>query len=616
MSQKVKLSPPNSLWFFLWLLLVVFFLLWLRLIDIQLIKGQVFADQALQNRYFFKPYLAERGVILDRFAQPLVKNQQNYYRLLEPDQLYSDQELLDHDQALQLMATASAQLNVDFSRTYPFGSALAHVLGYVSGVTADDLLENSRLDFDSQLGRMGLEREFDDLLQSKKGQAIYEVNALGQKQKLVGHQAPVLGRNLKTSLDPYLSQVASQAMSGLTGAVVIMDAQTGQVLTLASFPSFEPNLFEELRLSKLNNPAQAAIAQHELAQQLSSQQQVFFNRALSGAYPPGSTFKLITALAALEAGAVDKNTIVEDEGVLKVGDYEYANWYYTQYGRVEGEVDLLKAIARSNDIYFYKATEWLGPENLANFAKDIGLGQLTGIELSGEAPGLVPDPTWKEETRGEQWYLGNTYHFGIGQGDLLLSPLQVAHFTQMLVNDGVSCQPSLLNERQQCQDFAFQAENLALVLEGMLQVAEAGGTAFPFFDYNSDLALILSNRLGEDTFNSLTAAEKIERGMLAGKTGTAEFGGADERGYRHTHAWFTAAIGLNKALILDRQQTYEGELDAGHQLWLAALKDNLLPEELVITVLVESDDGVPYREGSADAAPVVREIVDWLMLID
>jgi len=196
-----------------------------------------------------------------------------------------------------------------------------------------------------------------------------------------------------------------------------------------------------------------------------------------------------------------------------------------------------------------------------------------------------------------------------------MSPLQIAHLTQVIVNRGVACQSSLLAQRQQCQDLGFRADNLALVLEGMLQVAESGGTAFPFFNYNSDLALILSDRLGEEAFNVLSASDKIKAGMVAGKTGTAEFGAADDRGYRQTHAWFTGVIGLNKQLILDRWQASELELDDNYQAWLEALKNDLLPQELIITVLVESDEIVPYREGSADAAPVAKEIIDWMMSI-
>ena len=322
----------------------------------------------------------------------------------------------------------------------------------------------------------------------------------------------------------------------------------------------------------------------------------------------------MTALAALEEKAIDPSTTVEDQGVLTVGDYQYANWYYTQYGRVEGTVDLLKALQRSNDIYFYKAAEWLGPSTLADYARLFGFGQVTGLELAGEAAGLVPDPAWKEQERGENWYLGNTYHFGIGQGDLLVSPIQIAQLTQAIANRGVLCQATLLADQQQCHDLALERDWLDLVLEGMLRVAESGGTAYPFFPYNSQMSLILSDRLGEEAFEQLSAWEKIKAGLVAGKTGTAEFGAADDRGYRPTHAWFTAIVGLNKSLILDRYQDTALDLDAEHQAWLRALGQNQLPQLLAITVLVESDEAVPFREGSADAAPVAKNIVDWLML--
>lgn len=604
-------DQKNLFWLMIFLFLLFTFL-FLRLVDLQLVRGQELAKLAEKNRYFSKSFLTERALVFDRYQQPLVKNHPNYYLLADPQQLYSQQQLIDHDQALFLLASDSAQINHDFSRVYLYPQPLAHVLGYVTGVTADDLATDDQINFFEQFGRMGLESYFDNLLRSNPGTEVYEVDAMGNMQQLVSKSEASGGESLYTTLDPFLSEVAYEALGDKRGAVVIMDAQTGQILTLLSSPSFDPNLFEAVRMAHLQDEADSE-AQQTLNSHLTDERQLFFNRAVSGNYPPGSVFKVVTALAALEEGVVDLSTTVEDEGVLEIGDYQYANWYFTQYGRVEGEINLSRAIIRSNDIFFYKTAEWLGPEKLADYARLLGLGRATGIELGSEASGLVPDPAWKEERIGERWFLGNTYHYGIGQGDLLVSPLQITRVFQAIFNQGVICRPTLLSGVRECHDLAFNQENLEIINQALLGVTQEGGTAFPLFDYNQSVANALNQRLGADTFDNMTVREKIKAGMIAGKTGTSEFGAVNERGYRATHAWFSSVLGLNKQLILDNWQELGTEnASEAQQAWLKALADNQLPQEIVITVLVESDGETIYREGSADAAPIVRDILTWM----
>jgi penicillin-binding protein 2 len=604
-------DQKNLFWLMIFLFLLFTFL-FLRLVDLQLVRGQELAKLAEKNRYFSKSFLTERALVFDRYQQPLVKNHPNYYLLADPQQLYSQQQLIDHDQALFLLASDSAQINHDFSRVYLYPQPLAHVLGYVTGVTADDLVENDQINFFEQFGRMGLEGYFDNLLRSNPGTEVYEVDAMGNMQQLVSKSEASGGESLYTTLDPFLSEVAYEALGDKRGAVVIMDAQTGQILTLLSSPSFDPNLFEAVRMAHLQDEADSE-AQQKLNSHFIDERQLFFNRAVSGNYPPGSVFKVVTALAALEEGVVDLSTTVQDEGVLEIGDYQYANWYFTQYGRVEGEINLSRAIIRSNDIFFYKTAEWLGPEKLADYARLLGLGRATGVELGSEASGLVPDPAWKEERIGERWFLGNTYHYGIGQGDLLVSPLQITRVFQAIFNQGVICRPTLLSGVRECHDLAFNQENLEIINQALLGVTQEGGTAFPLFDYNQSVANALNQRLGADTFDNMTAREKIKAGMIAGKTGTSEFGAVNERGYRATHAWFSSVLGLNKQLILDNWQELGLEnASEAQQAWLEALADNQLPQEIVITVLVESDGETIYREGSADAAPIVRGILTWM----
>ena len=501
------------------------------------------------------------------------------------------------------MATGSAQVLTGFERHYGAGQALAQVLGYVAPVAAEDLKVDSNLRIDQLVGRSGLELAQEKKLQGIDGELVVEINALAHKQQVKQVKTPSAGRSITTTLDPFLSQVAFAALGEQKGIVIISDAKTGAILTLVSKPSFDPNVLTKLELTNEERVSRTATLQSWFA----DKNLPFFNRAIGGHYPPGSIFKLVTAAAGLQEKSFDASTIVLDEGVLKVGDYEYGNWYYRQYGRTEGEISLVRAIARSNDIYFYKAAEWIGPEKLAQMARLMGLGHSTGIELPGEIAGIVPDPAWKEQQIGERWFLGNTYHFGIGQGDLLVTPIQVAQFIQALANQGKLCQPHLLSDTQsECAELGLNADDLALILEGMIQVCSSGGTAFPFFDFNQQHLLIGAGSL-----------ENLQHGAIACKTGTAEFGGADERGYRFTHGWWVGILDLssffaqlkNSNSALQNQNSNE---DFKYQKWLKLIKEQSYPERLVFTVMVESDETQPYKEGSADAAPVGKAIVDWM----
>jgi len=589
-------------------LLMVFSLLLIRLVDVEILNGEHFFTLAENNRYFTKKSPAERAVFLDRYGQALVRNEKQYFEYLKKDQLYSDKEFLAKEEALALLATDSANLGYEFNRVYPYKESLSSVLGYISPVTENDLKKDFSLPISSRIGRMGLEQFFDKNLQSEPALSKFETNALGQKQRLVSYAAPVYSSNIQTSLDPYLSEVAYQAMAGRKGAVIIMDASNGEILTLISSPSFDANVFEENFINSLYK-RDSSESMSKIKEYLSDENKVFFNRSVAGAYPPGSIFKLVTAIGALQEGAIDENTIVEDDGTLKVGDFEYANWYFTQYGRTEGAISVKRALARSNDIFFYKAAEWLGPTKLAEYARLFGFGSPTGLQINQEVAGLVPDPKWKETELGESWYLGNTYHFGIGQGDLLVTPVQIANMTQAIANQGTLCQGSLLPISQQnCRDLAIDEKNLEIILSGMLGACSQGGTAYPLFPYNTELASTLS----EEDFSD---SQKIDQGMIACKTGTAEFGAADERGYRKTHAWMTAILGVDQEKILNAELepiASEEKISPNRAEWAELVRKNGFPKKIVITVLVESNEDQIFSEGSQDAAPVIAKVLDWM----
>lgn len=581
-----------------------------RLTHIQGFQGDKFRQLAEQNRLYAELVPAERGIFLDRYDQPLVRNIRQY-AVADDSAIFSAHRFISHSDALSIMATQSAIVRYQYARKYAFPSALAHVLGYTGAMSKEALLSDARKLLTDQTGVMGLEKTLDSSILGKPGKQFFEVDAFGMKRQRVSEQLAEAGALIPTTIDPYISQVLSIAMQGKRGAVVVLDVHTGHVLSLMSSPSFNSNDFQSLNLDKTVEQGRL----QRIQDYFSNQQQVLFNRAISGMYPPGSVFKLITALSALENQAVKTDTEVDDQGILQVGEYEYANWYYTQYGRVEGKVNLEKAIARSNDIYFYKTAEWLGPNQLAETARLYGLGRKTGIELAAEAEGLVPDPAWKEKTLGEPWYLGNTFHFGIGQGDLLVTPLQIAQMVQAIANNQTLCAPTLLKDSvPQCHDLGVSTDATSAVLLGMISACSDGGTGYPFFPHN------------RMHFASGTAQEKLSAGMVACKTGTAEFGAADARGYRKTHAWFTAIVPTTQLLTKQREtdgttssssvsaqrQTETFDLQQLHTTWLQSIQKHGFPQQLAIVVLVESSEAQPFAEGSRDAAPIAAFFVDWM----
>lgn len=604
----------------------------LRLAQLQIIEGVEWADRATQNRLYGSSTTPGRSVAYDRYGDPLMMNVPEYYELLDRKALFGPTRLISSEEGLALLATDSAAVRQQFFRMYPLGPALSHVLGYVTAVTAQELLSDRSVSTTDQTGKQGLEQFFDRQLRGAPGEEQYEISALGIKRRLIKKTEAGEGTPLQTTLDPYLSAVSYQALGNNRGAVVIADAASGEVLSLVSTPAFDPNMLT-LRTS---DPASEAARKIAVQTMFSDDRQLFFNRAVSGVYPPGSIFKLVTALAALQSGKVDKNTEVVDEGVLKVGDYSYANWYFTQYGRTEGAISLQRALARSNDIYFYKAAEAAGPDLIANVAHSVGFGQPVGLELRGEQSGLVPDPRWKEATKNERWFLGNTYHYGIGQGDLLVTPVQVAQMMQTISNLGTKCPLHLVSSQtKNCENIGLQEEQLELVLQGMLDACSEGGTAYPFFSWNATYAS-----------DKTAASERIAAGQAACKTGTAEFGVNASNGFKLTHGWFAMVVGV-KDIIADaaalnstasatvspdasatasattlatttsasgaatiRSRSLPLYLEKKH--WLERQRERNFPEKIVIVVLVESDVERPYREGSRDAAPIAKQIVDWI----
>jgi penicillin-binding protein 2 len=612
-------SPKNKILFLYALMVFIVTGLLVRLVDTQILNGEDYARLAQNNRMYIVTDPEQRGVLLDRYSDPLVFNKPIYYKLDSSESLYSNKTRIDKEEAIKIMSEDFDAIRIEHEREYRYPVSTSHILGYIGSVSVNDLIQDSSMKISDKIGKMGLELEMQDFLKGEKGYKKFEINALGEKQHLVVHEEGVPGSSIKTTIDPYLSEVALRALGEKLGSVVILDGTTGDVLALVSTPTFDLSYFSETQ----NNSKGELERVRKIQSFFSHPQKLFFNRAVSGAYPPGSVFKLVTAMAGLENDKISSSTTVKDEGVLKVGEYSYANWYFTQHGKVEGEINLQKSLARSNDIYFYKVAEWVGPERIKEMAELFGFGKKTGIQLQAETAGLIPDPEWKQRILGERWFLGNTYHFGIGQGDLLVSPIQVAQMVQGMTNKGTICSPTIISDDfktgylkdSRCGEVGVLRENLDLVMKGMLDACSSGGTGSPFFRYNDKV---------RDP--SLNPYDEIHNGAVACKTGTSEFGGADSRGYRRTHAWFAASFGTSE-LLRELDQVKENEASLANlevtdpaseeqiiqkEMWRNNIKEQGFPKNLVVVVLVESDEVNLYREGSKDAGPVAKEIFDWM----
>ena len=299
-------------------------------------------------------------------------------------------------------------------------------------------------------------------------------------------------------------------MKDKKGAVVATNPTTGEILALVSTPSFDPQDFED----KNNNMVE---------KYLSDKEKPLFNRVTNGVYAPGSVFKLAIATAALETKTIDDETEFEDTGVITAGPLKFGNWYYLQYGKTEGMVDVIKAIRRSNDIFFYLAGAKTGEENIKKWAEILGYGKKTDIGLDEEV-GLIPSPFWKEESIGDRWYLGDSYNLSIGQGYVSVTPLQTLVVTAAFANNGVGCQPKLLkDDKPNCHKLPLAKKTIELVREGMRQACSTGGTGWPLFDFK-------------------VADKSIQ---TACKTGTAESHALSGQ----PHAWITVFAPYDKPQI-------------------------------------------------------------------
>ncbi len=570
-----------------------------RLYYIQVLEEETYKGLADKNSVRLEKLAPVRGRIYDRFGTELASNQSNFRLVLVPGQTQDIEQALDNlgevievsdgrrervlkaakrsrrFSAVTVMENLEwedfAKVNIrtpdlggitpeaGVTRDYPFDSDLSHIVGYVAAPNESEIDEDEILSLPGmRIGKDGVERFIEAELRGQSGNRQVEVNAYGRVIRELKREDSTPGKDVILTLDMELQSYAMKRMEGESGAAVVMDIHTGDLLALASVPGFDPNDFN------------LGLSQDTWDGLRNNKYKPLLNKAIKGQYPPGSTVKTIMALAALEAGVMSPWESVYCGGVTRLGNHDFHCW------KDHGPVNMRTAIKESCDVYFYELAQRLGIDRIQSICNRFGLGQVFDFGLPGEKSGVVPSRGWKIANIGEPWQQGETLIAAIGQGFMLANPLQLAVMTARLANGGKAVEPRLIRAvGSEAMDIVappsmgFDQSQLQVILDGMNAVSNrAGGTAY--------------------------GSRIWEKGMeLAGKTGTSQV-------RRITAAERAAGIIKNEDLPWERRD---------HALFVAfAPVDN---PRYAISVFVEHGGG-----GSKAAAPIARDIMHKTLIKD
>jgi penicillin-binding protein 2 len=583
---------------FLVVVLLAFAFLFARLIYLQVIEGQEYRRLSEINSIRLQDIAAPRGLIFDRNghllvenrpsfdlhivlkdAKPLAQTLENLSRFVgeSPEALMARIQsarktgpfkpiLLKADIGRDMLAAIEVHkydlpgiaVHISSKRHYLYNQYAVHLLGYLGEINAEELQGASYAECKSgdYIGRFGVEKTYEQVLRGKRGGRQVEVNATGQVVRVLNTVKAQAGRNIVLTIDHELQLTTERLLEGKVGAAVGIDPRSGEVLAMASNPSFDPNIFVR------------GLSRDQWRELISNPLRPMENKALQAEYPPASTYKIVTALAGLE-----ENVITPETRHFCPGFYRFANRDYRCWRKGgHGSVDLNQAMAQSCDVYFYKVGEALGVDRLAWYAKGAGLGAPTGISIEGEGRGLIPTSQWKQRRFGEPWYRGETLSIAIGQGYNLTTPMQMAFLMGAVGHDGIRYAPILVKSVQVAGNemevtvpriigrLPTSEANLALLQNGLWAVVnEQRGTAF---------------------------RARIKELAYSGKTGTAQVVGrealGESEGVHHfkDHAWFVAYAPSEKPKI-------------------------------AIAVLVEHGE-----HGSSTAAPIANEMIRTYLKIE
>lgn len=496
-----------------------------RLVQLQIVEGSYNRQLADENRIRMIPMPADRGVVTDRKGRLLASNRLSRYVYLWPrhqtpaewratadilgpilempaSEIVARLEQTGYNSALpirigqQVTPTAfvalaeqasnlrGVEIVAGSSRQYPHGKLAAHVLGYIGEATEADMQRNPDYPVGMIVGQMGIERLANSQLEGRWGGRLVEVDAGGQEARLLGIKEAVNGSPVQLTLDLELQKAAERALGNRRGAVVAMDVKTGAVLVMASSPAFDPNMFTR------------RFSQQEW-QALQGGAQPFLNRALQG-YPPGSTFKIVTAAAGMQTGKFSPNARIGTSAFISVGGIQF--WEHSKHGY--GSIGFRDALAVSSNTFFYRVGMTVGPEAIAQWGKALGIGTTDSLKLEGLSHGVLPIPAEKEAWYGEPWYLGDTVSMGIGQGLVQATPLELAVMVAAIANGGQRVHPHLLTSEtakpeMQPEPTGLNPATVATIQSGLVEVVTKG----------------TGRRLNDGSIP-----------LTAGKTGTAEVG--------------------------------------------------------------------------------------------
>jgi penicillin-binding protein 2 len=544
------------------IVVLVIGLLTTRLFYLQVVQGGYYAGLSQENGRATIPLRSARGLIYDRAGRQLAINIPSYVVRIRPADLPLPQRdavvsrlstllqipesqiisTIDRyaNQSFELARLASdvpsdvariiieessrlpgVQVSVEERREYEYGPLVSHVLGYTGAMTADELETLAQDGYlnDDQIGKTGVEATFEDVLRGTYGQQEVEQDALGRILRTVQvTQEPEPGNSIELTIDVAIQRQAEEALLWATdivnltrGVVIVMNPQTGEILALVSLPTYDDNLFAQ------------GISNAEYQALIEDPNRPLVNFALSEQYPPGSTYKLVTGTGALEDGIITDSTLVETAGYLEIGSEKFYDWNRRGFG----PLDIYSGFSHSSDTFFFQLAGQLGADRLAYWANDYGFGQRTGIDLPAEARGIIPTNDWKQNLFNQPIYPGEVYQAGIGQGYDAATPLQVLNAYAALANGGSLLKPQIVRR--------------VLAPDGTV-VQEFQPELIRQLKADPDTLRIMRLAAREVVTSRHTANLVDLPLVVAGKTGTAEFGVRDSQGRLPYHTWFTAFI--------------------------------------------------------------------------
>ena len=576
----------------------LFFVLIGRLYYLQIYQGKKYSLLADSNRTSTRLLIPPRGIINDRNGVELATNNQNFQAMITKAQVKDIDSLLsaltiplnltpnqkeeikksyqkakrfvplkikdnlswEEVSTLMLNNHLYRGLYIDegLTRHYPYKHYTAHPLGYVGSVSQKDLETDSSPLLqvpDFKIGKSGFEKTYDMSLRGKQGTLIHEVNAYGRIMQELEKQDGIKGNDLDLSIDIRLQKIAYDAFKKESGAAVIMDVHTGEILAFVSTPAFDPNLFVDGISSKNWNDL------------LYNERTPLTNKVISGLYSPGSTFKIVVALAALEENLIDLSTTSFCSGKMKLGNHLFHCWRHSGHGKQ----NVIDAIKNSCDIFFYETALKLGIDKIHQKAISLGLGQTYDIGLENQKQGIIPNKKWKQANLKSSWQHGETVIAGIGQGYVLVTPLQIATMLSRIVNGGYSVEPTFIKQdkKPQFKSLNLNKNHIDIVKQGMFEVVNS------------------------KTGTATSAKPKNKNLIIAGKTGTTQ---------------------VRRISLKEREQGIKKDEDLPwkyrNHAWFMAYAPYDNPK-YAIAVLVEHG-----RSGSGVAAPIAVKILEEAINLD